>query len=99
MELNDFNGNDQANHRVYDLENGNKLHLKRVDPYGFVYLNLDKGQLPLAYTGSYTDWFHARLAAEKYIQERKDAFAEIERKNQDKPYTHPKSDVKEANKK
>jgi hypothetical protein len=73
----DFNGNDQANHRVYQLENGNKLHLKRTDPYGFIYLNLDKGMMPAAYTGAYSDWSQARLAAEKYIRERQTVISEL----------------------
>jgi hypothetical protein len=91
MELYDFNGDDQSNHRVYDLENGNKLHLKRVDPYGFVYLSLDKGQLPAGYADvAYTDWHNARVAAEKYIYDRNDALAELNKKNETKPYTHPK---------
>ena len=77
--MQDFNGNDQANHRVYELENGNQLHLKRTDPYGFIYLSLNKGPLPEAYQGvAYTDWGQARLAAEKYIRQRQDVVSELQ---------------------
>lgn len=78
MDMQDFGGNDQSNHRVYELENGNKLHLRRVDPYGFIHLSLDKGQLPQAYSdNAYTDWTQARIAAEKYIRQRQDAVAAL----------------------
>lgn len=81
LDLQDFNGNDQENHRVYELENGNKLHLKRTDPYGFIYINLDKGQLPGWVHGvAYTDWTQARIAAEKYIAQRKSAVSELKKK-------------------
>lgn len=78
MDLHNFNGNDQVNVRFYSLENGNKLNLKRTDPYGFIYISLERGQLPEWLQGAYTDWAHARLAAEKYIKERQQAVAEIQ---------------------
>lgn len=70
--------NDLPNHRVIELENGNKLHLVRKDPHGFIYLHLDKGQLPHSLAGSaFTDWYSARQAADGYVRERQSAVAEI----------------------
>lgn len=63
--------------RVVQLENGNKLNLTRNDPYGFITLSLERGQLPEAYRGSYTDWPFAETAAKKYCSERQSVVAEI----------------------
>lgn len=75
--MQNFKHEDTPNIRTYDLENGNRLNLKRVDPYGFIYLSLDKGQMPVMYAGAYTDWTSARRAAEGYIATRQSAIAEL----------------------
>lgn len=74
---------DIPNQRIIELENGNKLYLKRVDPHGFIYLNLERGQLPEHYKGAYTDWGMARQAAAKYQSERKQA---VNQELKDKPF-------------
>lgn len=57
--------------RVIELENGNKLRLTRTDPYGFIQLSLERGQMPdYLKDQSFTEWQYALKAAEKYISER-----------------------------
>ena len=79
FETQDYSGrSDIPNQRTIELENGNKLHLVRKDPFGFIYLHLDKGALPPYLAGAaFTDWTAARQAADKYQRERKLVVAEI----------------------
>ncbi len=62
--------NDIGRHRIYKLENGNKIHIKATDPYGFWYINLDKGQLPEKLKGAYTTLEMARKDIERYLAEK-----------------------------
>lgn len=72
---------DIPNHQYIELENGNKLNLIRKDPFGFIYMSLDKGQLPVTYAGSaYTDWYQAKIAAYAYVKERQDTVAVLQEK-------------------
>jgi hypothetical protein len=72
---------DVPNHQVIELENGNKLNLVRKDPYGFIYLHLDKGQLPASLQGAaFTDWTQAKQAAYGYVKQRQEAVAELKDK-------------------
>ena len=72
---------DVQNHQVIELENGNRLNLVRKDPYGFIYLHLDKGSLPQHLAGSaFTDWSLAKAAAIAYVQTRQEAVAELQDK-------------------
>lgn len=74
--------NDIPNQRVIELENGNKLNLTRKDPYGFIYLSLDRGALPTYLAGAaFTDWSAAKLAAEKYVSQRQTVVAELKDKD------------------
>lgn len=66
--------------RTIELENGNKLNLTRTDPYGAIVLSLERGQLPEAFRGSYTDWYQAEIAAHKYVLERQSVVAELKEK-------------------
>ena len=63
--------------RTIELENGNILRLEAKDPYGFIHLSLEHGQLPEDMTGVFTSWFEAERAAERYQSRRKMALAEI----------------------
>lgn len=72
---------DMPNQQYIDLENGNKLNLTRRDPFGFIYLSLEKGTLPPNLAGScWTDWDQAKIAAMGYVRERQDTVAEIREK-------------------
>lgn len=62
---------DNSRTRVFELENGNKLYAKQTDPYGFWYLNLDKGQMPEEFTGAYNTFDQVKVAVEKYSARRK----------------------------
>lgn len=67
--------------RVIDLENGNKLRLTRHDPYGFIRLSLEHGQMPDSLKdASFTDWGQAEMAAKKYIEQRKVVVEELKTK-------------------
>lgn len=69
---------DVPNQQYIDLDNGNKLNLTRRDPFGFIYLSLDKGQLPATLAGSaFTDWAQAKIAALAYVKERQETVAEL----------------------
>lgn len=64
--------------RIFELENGNKLKLTRHDPYGFIRLSLEHGQMPDSLKdASFTDWPAAEMAAKKYIEQRQSVVAEI----------------------
>lgn len=52
--------------KVIELDN-NKLVMKRTDPYGFISLNFERGQLPESLKGQYTTWEAARAAVENYL--------------------------------
>lgn len=49
----------------------NRIHMKKVGPQGWWYLNLDKGLLPPQFKGAYLTYLDARYAAEKYAQLKK----------------------------
>lgn len=67
--------------RVIELENGNKLNMTRIDPYGFIKLSLEHGQMPESLKDAlYTDWGQAELAARKYVSQRQTVLAEIKDK-------------------
>lgn len=63
--------NDITNVREIPLDNGNTLFLKRKDPYGFISVNLAKGQVPEWMRGDYTSWKEASKAVQKYLEERR----------------------------
>ena len=60
---------DDPRTKVIDLGN-NKLMLKRTDPYGFINIHLERGQLPEYLKGNYTTWEAARSDVDKYLAER-----------------------------
>lgn len=68
-------------HRVIELPSGNKIHLKARDPFGFVYINFDKGSTPATLAGAYTSFTEANRAVSAYINARKQA-QEIALENQ-----------------
>lgn len=63
--------------RVFELENGNKLHAVQSDPYGFWALHLDKGQLPERFQGQYTNFDAVVKDVERYCTLRDLAKAEL----------------------
>jgi len=52
------------------IDNDNKILLQRKDPFGFVYMKLEKGNLPERYQGAYTNFEYARDDALRYIDQR-----------------------------
>lgn len=59
----------------YPLEDGNKIIWERFNPYGFIYLRLETGELPTVYQGAYNNFEIAKIDMEKYQNERKVALA------------------------
>lgn len=71
--------------RTIALENGNKLNLTITDPYGFIHLSLEHGQLPAHLKDQqWTSWDLAEKAAQRYVAERQSVVAEIQHKDQAK---------------
>lgn len=60
----------EENLRVIDLGN-NKLYLKREDPFGFISINFDKGQVPVSLRGKYTAFDIALRDVERYLESKK----------------------------
>lgn len=67
----DFDGTDRdlGRVRVIELDN-NKIYMKQKDPYGFIYVNFDKGQVPEKLKGAFTDFIYAERAIEAYLTEK-----------------------------
>lgn len=70
---------DLSRHRIVELDNGNKVHLERRDPYGFIHAWLDKGAWPVssALNGVFTSWERAYNAVDRYVSDRNAAVSEI----------------------
>lgn len=67
FDLLDHSGDkDLANVRVYDLGN-NKIRMTRTDPYGFVEISYERGQIPEHLKGNYTSFEEARRAVDAYL--------------------------------
>lgn len=58
---------DLGNKRSLTLENGNKIHFERTDPYGFWKVHYDKGQVPEKLKGNYTSFDIAMVAVKSYL--------------------------------
>lgn len=79
--MNEFDPNsDDPRVRVINLDN-NKIYMKRTDPFGFIEVNFDKGQMPEALAdGKFTTWDAAERAVYQYLRE-KDRLAEAQKNN------------------
>lgn len=60
---------DMANERTVLLDNGNKIHMKRYDPFGHIKINWDKGQMPQKLRGEFTSFDEARKAVSRYLSD------------------------------
>lgn len=56
---------------------GFTVHLPRQDPFGHIYMKLDKGEVPSKYQGAYTDMHLAESEALRYLEDRQQALKEI----------------------
>lgn len=56
----------EENKRVIEVGK-NKLFLKRTDPYGFIYINYERGELPEVLKGAFTSFDEARRKIENYL--------------------------------
>lgn len=80
--MEDFNLDDSpkdlGRHRTLALENGNKVHFKCSDPFGFWTINMDKGKIPESLSGNYTTFDHAEKAMRAYLNSKGKEVAEPE---------------------
>jgi hypothetical protein len=68
MQLQDFT---QPEPNVRSIEVGkNKLLLKRKDPYGYVYINFERGELPEILKGAYPSFDEAVKKVEIYLAQK-----------------------------
>lgn len=58
---------DLSNDRVLELKNGNKVHIKKQDPYGFWRVSMERGQIPDTLKGEYTSANEAEKAVRHYL--------------------------------
>lgn len=57
--------------RVQTIElDNNKLVMKRTDPYGFIYISFERGQVPEHLKGAYTTWEAAKSAINGYLADK-----------------------------
>ena len=55
--------------KTLELDN-NKMLLKRTDPYGFISVHFERGQVPESLRGNYTTWEAAHAAVDQYLKEK-----------------------------
>lgn len=67
---------DDPRTKTVDLGN-NTLVMKRTDPYGFISIHLEKGQIPEYLKGNYTTWEAAKADVDKYLTERNKVVKEV----------------------
>jgi hypothetical protein len=76
---------DIPNVRIVELENKNKVYFKRKDPYGYWYMNMEKGQLPEHLRGAYTTYTKALSELNLYLQDsNRQVVAEVTKAPKDK---------------
>lgn len=57
-------------HRVLELEDGQKIHIKSTNPYGLWKINFNKGQLPDKLKGEYTSYEYALRDVTLYLNQK-----------------------------
>lgn len=75
---------DDPRTKVIDLGN-NKLMMKRTDPYGFINIHLEKGQIPEYLKGNYTTWEAAKIDVDKYLAQRDKVVKEVAQETTEAP--------------
>ena len=60
----------QDSMRTVELKTGNKLNLKRSDPYGFWTIHYEKGQVPVELQGQFTSDDEAMKAVNVYLSKK-----------------------------
>jgi hypothetical protein len=67
----DQDGNARERERELDI-GGNKIYFRYTDPYGFISLAIDKGQLPTYLKqASFTSFDQALVAVKNYLNNKK----------------------------
>lgn len=65
------NGDDNPRERYLDIGD-NKIYFRFTDPYGFISLSIEKGQLPTYLkTASFTSLDQAHTAVQNYLNNKK----------------------------
>lgn len=81
---------DDPRTKVIDLGN-NKLMMKRTDPFGFISIHLERGQIPEYLKGNYTTWEAAKVDVDKYLEERGKVVKEVAQEAPAAPETKKKT--------
>ena len=55
--------------QTVQLDN-NKLVMERTDPYGFIQIHFERGQVPESLKGAFTTWEAARAAINVYLNDK-----------------------------
>lgn len=66
----DYDADRADRKRVIDLGN-NKIIMKQTDPFGLIYINFERGQMPDNLKGAFTSFDYARQAVERYLNSKK----------------------------
>ena len=69
---------DYSNDRVVSLDNGNKIHIRRHNPYGLWRISYERGPVPQKLTGEYTEFRLALRDVEMYLEQIKREAVEIQ---------------------
>lgn len=78
MHLQDFT---QPEENVRFIEIGkNKLFMKREDPYGFISINYERGDVPEELKGTYTSFDEARKRIQRYLEKKQEVVEKQEQK-------------------
>lgn len=64
-------------------KDGKIINLTRQGEYGFIYLVPEKGFMPAKYAGAYTGVDYAKIAANQYLEEYKEAKQSLLRNNKE----------------
>lgn len=72
MDLDGETPRDNGRHRTLALEDGNKIHFKASDPFGFWSINFERGQLPESLSDQvWTTYDEAEKAVKAYLVSKK----------------------------
>lgn len=63
--------------KTYEFEGGNKLHCERTNPYGFIKIHAERGAIPEALSGAFTNYDEADKVINKYITEKSKIVTDI----------------------
>jgi hypothetical protein len=67
----------ESNMRIMEVGK-NKIFMRRTDPFGFIKLNYERGELPIELQGQFTSFDEAKKRIEVYLTQKGREAAEVE---------------------